>query len=207
LRRYDDAIAETNAELAIVTEEGDRQGTASAYSQMGRAARGKGDLAGALGYYEQARDLQAELGNRRGVALSRRRIGQVLTVLGRFEDAIGELTAAADTMAALGDRTQHARTLMFLGAAYASSAQPQRASAPLDEALTLMRELGSAYYQGEIRTVLGDVAERSGDLVAALAHFRQAREHYLAAGDAQADQLRDRIDRLSGAQDEPPSGA
>jgi tetratricopeptide (TPR) repeat protein len=206
LRRFDDAITETNAELAIVTAEGDRQGTASAFSQLGRVARGQGDLAGALRYYEQARDLQAELGNRRGVALSRRRIGQVLTVLGRFEDAIGELAAAADTMAALGDRTQHARTLMFLGAAYAKSADPRRAAAPLDEALMLMRELGSAYYQGEILCVLGDVAERSGALGAARTYFRQAREHYLAAGDAKADELRDRIDRLAGAQDEPPSG-
>ena len=96
---------------------------------------------------------------------------------------------------------------MYLGAAYVNSADPRRAAVPLDEALTLMREMGSAYYQGEILAVLGDVAERTGDPTAALRHFRQAREHYLAAGDAQADQLLDRIDRLAGTQDEPPSGA
>jgi tetratricopeptide (TPR) repeat protein len=211
LRRYDEAIAETEAELAIAAADGDQQGTASALSQLGRVARGKGDLAAALGYYERSRDLHGELGNRRGVALARRRMGQVLTSLGWYDAAIVELTAAAQTMADLSDNTQYSRTLMFLGAAYAKTSDPARAAAPLREALALMRDLGSAYYQAEILAVLGDVAERSGDLLSAREHLRLAYENYLAAGDPEADRVREGLAALDplpeqrdGPQDQPP---
>ena len=211
LHRYDEAIAQTQAELAIAAADDDQQGTASALSQLGRVARGKGDLAAALGYYERSRDLHGELGNRRGVALARRRMGQVLTSLGRYDAAIVELTAAAQIMANLSDNTQHSRALMFLGAAYAKTSDPTRAEAPLREALALMRDLGSAYYQAEVLAVLGDVAEQSRDLVSAREHFQLAYEYYLAAGDPDADRVRERLAALDplpeqrdGPQDQPP---
>ncbi|HEY0803505.1 MAG TPA: hypothetical protein VGD84_00500, partial [Pseudonocardiaceae bacterium] len=104
-----------------------------------------------------------------------------------------------------------ARTLMFLGAAYARTNDPGRAAAPLRAALALMRDLGSAYYQAEILAVLGDVAERSGDLASAREHLQLAYEHYLATGDPEADRVRERLvaldplpEQRDGPHDQPP---
>jgi len=195
--QYAEAIAEADAELAIATAEGYRWESATALTHLAHAVSGTGDLASALGYYERSRDLNIEIDNARGVAMARRRIGEVLIQLDRPADAIVELVASADALAALHDDTQHARSLMYLGTAYARTAEPARAAEPLRTALELVRAIGSAYYQAEVLAMLGDLAERSGDLPAAREHFRAALDHYVVAGDAKADRMRDRLSALA----------
>jgi tetratricopeptide (TPR) repeat protein len=169
-------------------------------SQLGRAARGQGDLHGALGYFRRSRDVHSSMGRRRGVALCRRRIGQILTELHRYDDAVHELQASASTLAELQDRTQYARSLMFLGIAHAKAARRDTARTHLQEALMVVQEVDSPYYQAEILATLGDLAEQSGDADAARAYFRRAQEKYRKVEDPEADHIRARLTMLAADQ-------
>jgi tetratricopeptide (TPR) repeat protein len=199
LHRFDESITENTQALRLAEAEHDEQGRATALSQLGRVARDAGDLQSALGYYGEARDVQQALGNLRGVALCRRRIGDVLSRLGNHEAAVVELRAAAAAMAEAGDHNQHARTLMFLGAAHLRVGRTDLAATALDEALVVVRALGSPYYQAEVLARLGELAAQHGDRKTALDRYREAEELYGVAEDPQAEVMRSRAAALRSA--------
>lgn len=196
LRRFDEAAAQSHEVLRLATSTGDDPTRATALSQLGRAARGTGDLVAALGFFRESRDVHVRLRRAREAATCRRRIGDVLNRLGRYDEAVAELRAAASAMAELGDRTQHARTLTYLGTTELRAGHPSRASAALTAALSLVREHGSPYYQAEVLARLGEVAEANGEPASAREYYREAVELYTAAGDARAATLRSRLEAL-----------
>ncbi|MFI6031563.1 tetratricopeptide repeat protein [Amycolatopsis magusensis] len=196
LHRYDESIAENEVALHLATEHGHQPSVATALAQLGRCARGKGDLPGALDYYRRAAELQERLGITRGVALCRRRAGDVLANLGRYDEAEGELRAAAGLMEELGDLNQYARALMVLGTTQRHRGELGESADTLERALSVVRGLASPFYLAEVLSALGDLAEARGDLESARDYLTEAREHYLATGDPQAAGIATRLDRL-----------
>ena len=197
IARYDDAIAENMRALEIADDIGDLQSRSTALSQLGRAALGKQNLPEALTYFQQALRANRELGRPRGIALNRRRIGNILTKLGDLDAAVAELRAAANTMSSLGDRTQHARTLQLLSAAHQLAGRHDLADAALREALSIVTELDSPYYQAEVLAQVGQVAEQRGDPDAAREAYQSAGELYSIVEDPLADLMRSRADALN----------
>lgn len=197
LRRFDESATENTRALRLAEAEQDEPGRATALSQLGRVARGTGDLRAALRYYRDARDVQQSLGQRRNVALCRRRVGDVLSQLGEHAAAAEELRAAAAEMAGCGDRNQHARTLMFLGAAYLRVDRADLADQALGEALAIVRDLGSPYYQAEVLARLGETAEHRSDRETAAARYREAAELYAGVEDPSAEVMRSRAAALA----------
>ncbi|MBN6037830.1 tetratricopeptide repeat protein [Amycolatopsis sp. 195334CR] len=197
LRRYDESIAENEVALSLATEHGHEPSVATALAQLGRCARGKGELPEALDYYRRAAELQESLGITRGVALCRRRAGDVLAKLGRYDEAEGELRAAAGLMRELGDRNQYARALMVLGAAQRQRGELAESADVLEEALRVVRDLGSPYYLAEVLAELGDLAQAGADPAAARAYLTEAKENYLIAGDPKADAIAARLEALA----------
>lgn len=189
LGRYDKAAEENVVALRLGQNQNDGPTQATALSQLGRAARGQGDLEGALHFYRQAADLQERLGIPRGVALCRRRQGEVLAKLGRNTEALIELTAAATTMAELGDANQHARATMALAGVYAAEGRTDEAIALLTESLRTVRSLRSPYYTAEILAALGHVELQCGHEEEGAGHLAEARTLYLELGDPRADEL------------------
>ncbi|MFI9381521.1 tetratricopeptide repeat protein [Kutzneria sp. NPDC052558] len=187
------AIEQNTEALRLAEILSDQRTIATAYSALGRSARSLGRFAEAIDHFARARDIQQSVGELRGVALCRRRIGQVLATLGRHDEAVLEFRAAAAIFESLPDRTQHSRTLMFLGLAALDSSDPRSASAPLTQALTLMRELGSAYYQAEILTALGDLFVRTDDLPSARRSYSEAITLYDQVGDPKAAEVRSKL--------------
>jgi tetratricopeptide (TPR) repeat protein len=196
LRRYDESVEQNSVAYRLAEGDQDTQAMATATSQLGRVARETGDLPAALRHYTRARDLQAEIGQWRGVALSRRRIGQVLGKLGRHRQATAEFRAAAQTMLRLGDTTQYARTLLALAESSIQADQIDDAAAPLHEALSLMRDLGSRYYQAEVLAKLAEVAILQGNHSSAVDSYRQAAELYTGVEDPLAEVMRTRLAEL-----------
>lgn len=196
LGRLADAVAESQIALELASAENDDQAMATALSQLGRAARRSGDLPSALSYFTQSRDIQRTLRRPRGVALCRRRIGDILSRLGRYAEAVTELESSVETMHELGDRTQYARSLMFLGATHLRADRLDQARPALLDALAVMRELGSPYYQAEILAHLGQLAEHSGDIRAARECYAEAAELYAAVQDPQAEIIGSRLAAL-----------
>jgi tetratricopeptide (TPR) repeat protein len=197
LRRYDESFEQNSLAYRLAEANQDIQAMATATSQLGRVARQTNDLSAALRHFTKARDLQLEIGQWRGVALARRRIGQILGELSRHEEAETEIKAAAQAMRELGDTTQYARTLMALAESRIQARQADDSTAPLHEALSLMRDLGSPYYQAEVLAKLGQVAVLREDRSAATDYYRQAAELYARVEDPLADVMRARLAELS----------
>ncbi|MER6799658.1 tetratricopeptide repeat protein, partial [Amycolatopsis mediterranei] len=189
LHRYDEAVTENLAALRLGEQAGDDQTRATALSQLGRAARGRGTLSEALGFYRQAVALQAGLGNDRGVALGRRRCGEVLAELGRTPEAIAELEAAARAMSELGDANQHARAVMALASIRARQGEHHAAERLLSAGLEVVRRLDSPYYTAELLTALGQFERDRGRDQEARHHLAEARALYASIGDPRAAEL------------------
>jgi tetratricopeptide (TPR) repeat protein len=189
LRRFDDAVAENRIALHLGEQQAHGPTRATALSQLGRAARGQGDLPAALGYYQQAARLQEALGIPRGVALCRRRCGEVLAELGRDEEAITELAAAATAMAELGDAVQHARAATAAATLRSRQGRHDEARRVLVDALRVVRDLDSPYYTAEVLSALGQAEREAGHEEDGRRHRAEARELYLRLGDPRADEI------------------
>lgn len=189
LRRFDDAVAENLIALRLGEEQAHGPTRATALSQLGRAARGQGDLPAALGYYHRAAQLQEELGIPRGVALCRRRCGEVLAELGRDEEAITELTAAAKTMAELGDPVQHARAATAAATLRSRQGRHEEARQVLVDALQVVRDLDSPYYTAEVLAALGQAEREAGHEEDGRQYRAEARELYARLGDPRAGEI------------------
>ncbi|AGM04736.1 NB-ARC domain-containing protein [Amycolatopsis keratiniphila] len=183
---YDKAADENMIALRLGRQENHGPTQATALSQLGRSARGRGDLEGALDFYRQAADLQEGLGIPRGVALCRRRQGEVLAKLGRHSEAMIELTAAATVMAELGDAAQHARSVMALAGIQADEGRAEDAIVRLAESLRTMRTLDSPYYTAEILTALGRIELQCGREKEGTGHLAEAQVLYGELGHANA---------------------
>ncbi|HEV7974638.1 ATP-binding protein [Amycolatopsis sp.] len=198
LRRYDDAIHEGHAALRLIERTDDESTRAMVLGELAGAVQGNGDLAGALAYLKQVKEIRAVIGTERAVALAQRRIGEVLAELGRHDEAIKALREAAETMSSL-DRALRARTLTSLASVYLRAGRGSDALPPLTEALGVARELGSTRYEAEALLVLGDFAWQRGDVDEAREHWAVAHQAYSASGDPKAAELADRLTRT------PPS--
>ncbi|WP_409495876.1 tetratricopeptide repeat protein [Amycolatopsis sp. cmx-11-12] len=188
---YGKAAEENVVALRLGQREDDGPTQATALSQLGRAARGQGDLDGALDFYRQAADLQERLGIPRGVALCRRRQGEVLAKLGRYSEAMIELTAAATMMAELGDAAQHARSVMALAKIHAAEGRAGDAIARLADSLRTVRALDSPYYTAEILATLGEIELQNGREKEGSGHLAEARTLYAELGDPRTVELGD----------------
>ncbi|SFQ43829.1 Tetratricopeptide repeat-containing protein [Amycolatopsis arida] len=196
VHRYPDAARENEKALRLAKAEGHEPSIASALSQLGRVARGLGDLTTAIEHYRAAARLQDRLGIPRGVALCRRRIGEVLVELGRVDEAVVELEAAARIMVEVGDPVQHARALVRLGTLHGRQGRAEEARRLLHTALATVRDLGSPHHTAEVLAALGELAADGGDPVTARDALTEAVALYAAAENPRAGALAARLREL-----------
>ncbi|WP_018683763.1 tetratricopeptide repeat protein [Actinokineospora enzanensis] len=194
---YPQASDHGTAALRLARECGDLKAEATALSQLGHVARSTGDLAGAVAYYEQTRDLHEWIGRPRSVAMCRRRLGDLYARLGRAAEAVIELTAAAAELERLGDTPQYAKTVLVLSATHLDAGRSAEALRVLRATLRSIRELDSPYYEAEVLTGLGDAADHAGDRATAVDSWTRAAELYDEAQDPKAEEVRARFSATS----------
>jgi tetratricopeptide (TPR) repeat protein len=194
LRRYDDSMRESFAALRLAEHEHDDFTVAAALGELAGAAKGIGDLHGALEYLYQAKEIREVIGTARAVELCRRRIGEVLSELGRYDEAVTELSEAAAGMGKL-DRLQQAIALTSLGKTYIRMGQIVDAVAALATAQEITRDLASPYL-ASVLAALGEIADRTGDPTAARRYYAESHEIYARNGDPKAVDLAERLARL-----------
>ncbi|HEX6345999.1 ATP-binding protein [Umezawaea sp.] len=204
LRRYDEALEQGEAALRIEEEGGDRGAVAAVLNQLAGIAQAGGDLTTALALLHRVREIRREVGTPRALAFCGRRIGQVLADQGHYPEAVRELVAAVDAMTRLGDQVQRAWSLVALGRTYLRSGRASLASAALQDALEAVRLVGTPFYEAEVLTALGEVAEALDDLPAARRHYSGALERYVQVEEPKAVDLRARLEALT---DVPPQAA
>ncbi|HWO64464.1 MAG TPA: tetratricopeptide repeat protein, partial [Umezawaea sp.] len=204
LRRYDEALEQGTAALRIEEESGDRGAVAAVLNQLAGIAQASGDLAAALSLLHRVRAIREEVGTPRALAFCGRRIGQVLADQGRYAEAVRELVATVDAMTRLGDQVQRAWSMVALGKTYLRWGKADQAAATLQSALEIMRPVGTPFYEAEVLTALGEVAEVLGDLPAARRHYSGALERYVQVEEPKAVDLRARLDAVT---EVPPQAA
>lgn len=197
LRRYPEAQEENLLALKLAREDNDDFATAAALSELAGVTQGMGDLPGAVAYLREAVAIRKVVGTERAVAIGRRRLGEVLCELGQFDDATSELAGAATMLAAMDDLPQHVRALTSLGIAYLRQGRLGDAERSLSLGLDLVRPTDLRYYTALASDALGDVAEQTGDLVAAAHHWSTAYEIYAATDDPHTAAVAGKLARVT----------
>ncbi|GIF01670.1 hypothetical protein Ari01nite_91340 [Paractinoplanes rishiriensis] len=97
---------------------------------------------------------------------------------GRHADAVTVHSQAQHAAQRTGDRAGQAHALRDLGYTYLTLGQHERASAHLEQALDLFRQIDNPFGQARAMTSLGYVADRSGDYPKAIAYKQHALRLY-----------------------------
>jgi tetratricopeptide (TPR) repeat protein len=133
---------------------GDRYGEAWVLNNIGMALSDQ-QTDGAIGCFEQALSLRAEIGDRHGQAQSATNLAYCYLLQDMHEQAVEAGKYALDLQRQTGRRYGEGIALCNLGEAYLGLGQHEEAIAALQEALSVVREIGSARTQAYILRNLG----------------------------------------------------
>ncbi|HET8657710.1 MAG TPA: tetratricopeptide repeat protein [Micromonosporaceae bacterium] len=202
---YPAAEQHIRAAIARFREAGDVRGRLDADEGLASLHRDQGHDAMAAQMYAQVLAGNRKLGNDRCTGITLINLGLLLPRLGRSEEAIGHLREARDLFAGLTevDPFNGARVLVGLAVAYLGVGDLAAAGRAAAEAAERMQTLGSEYEYAEAQHLLGQVAERRDDAVAAEHHYRLALGIFTALGSPRASLVGRRLGQIDGGTAEP----
>ncbi|SCL34400.1 NB-ARC domain-containing protein [Micromonospora pallida] len=198
---YDDAELHGRAAVERYREAGDvrggidaREGLASLYLETGRE-----EEAGRL-----LVDVLAEnraLGEPRSVGLTCVNLAALRTRSGRTEEALSLLAEARKIFTDLGevDPYNAARVSIGLASAHLGGGDLDAAERAAADAADRMTALGSANERAEALTLLGEIAERRGDVATARQHLTEALAAFVSLASPRARDVATRLDRAGQA--------
>ena len=131
-------------------------------------------LQGAIGKYQQARELWSEAGDHQWEALSLDVIGLIYDSLGEKQKALGYYGQALSIQGAIGDRSGEATTLNNIGLVYNSLGEKQKALDYFAQALPIMRAIGDLSLEASTLNNIGAVYSSLGEQQKALDYYDQA---------------------------------
>ncbi|MFJ8963871.1 tetratricopeptide repeat protein [Lentzea sp. NPDC102401] len=198
LGRLDEAVAQVRAVLDLAGDH-DLGSRATALVVLGGIYRLRGEYDLALRYLREGVDVETRHGRHRGIGLARRRVGEVLAEMGRLDEAITELTESETLLDNVIDK---ARARMFRSRAILHAGCPDEAARLAEGVLAEVRDAGSPLHVADTFELLGEIAERRGDLVRARDHYGSALACYGESFDPSADRVRDRLAALDRHDDE-----
>lgn len=153
----------------------------------------------AVEVYRHSVELNIEVQEWRGVAIATYFLGCAQASIGRHEQALDTLRRARQDLLARDDERMAARALAAIGTVHDHLGDPDTAMSDLREAAdTLVREKAT-HYAAQAFELLADITQRAGGPAETVReHLLQARGIYERGGSPKADELRERLDRLSG---------
>jgi DNA-binding SARP family transcriptional activator len=183
--------------LAICQKVGSPRLTAQAQFGLGELYLRDGRLDLAVPAFQLVRQLTEAAGDAIGQAHALAGLGSALRGLGDLEGAGSALRPALELAEATTDRFLRARVLLGVAELDFGTGRDDVALARVDEAMRLLRELGSAdVWQARALELLGRLHERAGQRGIAEHAWRSARELVGGADLALADQLAKDLGRL-----------
>ena len=198
LGRLDEATAQVRTVLDLAGEH-DLGSRATALKRLGHIHRLKGEFDVALQYFREGLDAETRHARVRGIGLTRRHIGELFIEMGRIDEAIAELQEAE---ALLDNVVDKARARMLLSRALLHAAQFDEAARLARGVLADVRDAGSPPHIADAFELMGEIAERQGDLAQARDHYRSSLACYGESFDPSADRVRDRLTALDRHDDE-----
>jgi tetratricopeptide (TPR) repeat protein len=179
---------------------GNERRLAGSLQRIGLAEHARGHPDEALTMFGEALGAYQQLGEQRAVALTLADMGAAMTDAGRPAEAIEHLEQAGRLLEGIPDAYNRARTLARLGRAQERAGEHSTATVTLGQALDAMHVAQSPRGEAEILWLLGELAEADGRPVRAQRAYEEALEILERIGAPGAAALRDRLERLAGAE-------
>lgn len=198
LGRLDEATAQTRVVLDLAGEH-DLGSRATALKRLGHIHRLKGEFDLALQCFREGLVAETRHERVRGMGLTHRHIGELFIEMGRTDEAIAELR---ESEALLDNVVDKARARMFLSRALLRASRFDEAALLARSVLADVRDAGSPLHVADAFELMGEIAERQGDLAQARDHYRSALACYGESFDPSADRVRDRLVALDRDDDE-----
>ena len=198
LGRLDEATAQVRTVLDLAGDH-DLGSRATALVQLGHTYRLQGEFEVALRYFREGVEVETRHGRVRGIGLARRRVGEVLIEMGRINESVAELQEAEKLLDNVVDK---ARARMFLSRAFLHASRFDEAASLAQGVLADVRDAGSPLHVADAYELMGEIAERQGDLAHARDHYRSCLACYGESFDPSADRVRDRLAALDRDDDE-----
>jgi DNA-binding SARP family transcriptional activator len=199
--RFDESADQLRQALELSRRSGNRRLQGDIEYVLGHLAESRGDLDGALGHAERARDLYHADGGRQGYAYALDSVGRRRGLLGHHEQSLAICQKSLALLEELDDR--HAQAVVWRSIAFAHRHLGHHDDA-LDcyrRAIRMHRELADRDSEADSLEQLGDLYESLGDLDAARQAWQDALE-VLAGIDhtvARAEELSAKLARVTPA--------
>jgi serine/threonine protein kinase/tetratricopeptide (TPR) repeat protein len=173
--QYEDALTYLQQVLELREKAKVPQDIVDAEHNLGQALTSMGEYDQAISYYMKALDLRRSINDTRGAALESYGLGGLFDFQGRFGAAVHSKEEALKTFRDLKDRTfWMAEILGGYGQSLILAGRMDDAKGPLDEALSLSRELKNDGLVGQTLGFQGDAQLYKGNVSAAHSLYDQA---------------------------------
>ena len=171
---FADALPRFETALVIRREIGDRQGEATALSNMGLCATGLGDPQRALTLYHDSLEISREVSDIWTQGWTLHNLGEAQSALGMFVDARDSELESLRIGEQLGDKIVQVLALRQLGEVYHGLADYPEAMACHRRALLVSREIGHRATEARVLHNMGRTLARQELLGESLAAFDEA---------------------------------
>ncbi|RDI33099.1 tetratricopeptide repeat protein [Lentzea flaviverrucosa] len=198
LGRYREAEEHLRGSAAVAATIDDQRGVADAREGLALLYADTDRVAEAAAEFAELVGINRALGSDRSLALSLIHLGTALSRIGRCSEALTHLSESAAIFDRLPepDPYNSARVLVAQAWVHCRAQDFGRASEVAEEALGLMRAVGSVDGLAHSHEVIAEVARHRGDTAGAVDHLRQAAHLLTSLGSSRAGAVSDRLRSL-----------
>ncbi|MET9224887.1 tetratricopeptide repeat protein [Lentzea sp. NPDC003310] len=200
LGRHGEAERHLRASAAIAAAGGDQRGVADAREGLALLYAETDRVSDAAAEFAELVELNRALDADRGLALSLIHLGTALSRLGRDAEGLAHLAEAKVVFDRLPEPDAYNKARVFVAQAWAHCRAQDfvRAGEVAEEALAMMREVGSHEGLAHSHEVIAEVAHHRGDDATAVEHLRQAVHLLTSLGSSRASTVSDRLRSWAG---------
>jgi tetratricopeptide (TPR) repeat protein len=174
--RYDEALAQLAASLAVFERAEVPRAHAHALRLVGVVERERGHLDAASPYLNQAAEMFAEIGDQHWLGTVSHEIGIVHVKRGEADEAVAALSRSAAIFSRLGEHRAQSLSNHELGIMYREQGRFDQALTSFTEALPRLRDCGDRSSQAWCLHETGIVHRECGRFSEALAAHQESRE-------------------------------
>jgi len=181
--RTDEAVQRFQEARQISEKKGYRWVVGMAYSNLGVALQGQGDLAGAEEAQKRSLEVAQELGTALGMASQYFQLGEINQDRGELKEALRAIGQSTAWYGKMGDRTMEISVLNIVASLQTGRGNLDQALRDAEQAVTMSRETGNRGYEAQALQSLGTLYDLRDDLTQARVYYLKAFQLYRSIGD------------------------
>jgi tetratricopeptide (TPR) repeat protein len=162
---------------------GDLHGVAAHAANLAAVLQMQGQFGASRKPLEQALAISRQVGDRPAEAIALANLGEVYAHYGQFEQAQRCYEQAILIQRLAGKRKNESINLVNLASMHLAQGQPQQARRLLEQGLAIAEQIETPWYKAQVLREMGVLERRTGDVLDAATHVRQAELLHSAVGD------------------------